>query len=59
LTATYLGGKNYSYSIPHSFIEPLSQSANLSVTLLDLHHLLKEKEKAEKRIAYLQAKRLY
>ena len=56
LTAQYLGGKNHSYVISKSVIESLSKSLDLSITLLDVQQLQKEKEKAEKRLEYLRSK---
>jgi len=56
LTAQYLGGKNHTYTIPKSVIESLSKSLDLSITLLDVQQLQKEKEKAEKRLEYLYSK---
>ena len=56
LTAQYLGGKNHSYVIPKSVIESLGKSLDLSITLLDVEQLQKEKEKAEHRLEYLRSK---
>jgi hypothetical protein len=56
LTAKYQGGKPYSYVIDKPFIKSLIKSVDFSVALSDIQNLIKEKEKAEKRIIYLQSK---
>jgi hypothetical protein len=56
LTAHYLGGKMYSVVLSRQEIESLIKSADLSLVLLDIQKLQKEKSKAEERIKYLEKK---
>ncbi|MDR0682234.1 MAG: hypothetical protein LBG15_10375 [Dysgonamonadaceae bacterium] len=56
LTVAYLGKKKYSYIITSPMKKALVNSVNLAVALSDVRRLQKEKEKAEKRIEYLQSK---
>jgi hypothetical protein len=56
LTASYFGKKKYSYPIPPPTIKALVNSVDFSVVLSDIRQLQKEKEKAAKRIQYLQSK---
>jgi hypothetical protein len=55
-TASYLGGKNFSFPISAAEIASLSKSVDLSAALSDMQYLQNEKEKAEKRIEYLKSK---
>ena len=56
LKAEYTGGKKYSITISPSDKEALVKTYDFSVVLSDIDKLQKEKEKASKRIAYLQGK---
>jgi len=56
LKAEYTGGKKYSIMISPSDKEALVKTFDYSVVLSDIDKLNKEKEKASKRMAYLQGK---
>jgi len=56
LKAEYTGGKKYSITISPSDKEALVKTRDFSVVLSDIDKLQREKEKASKRIAYLQGK---
>jgi hypothetical protein len=56
LTASYIGKRTYSYVLTPPMIKALVRSADLSVVLSEIQKLQKEREKAAKRIEYLQSK---
>ena len=56
LKAEYLGGRKYSLTISKTDKDALVKTVDLSVILSDIESLMKEKEKATKRIEYLQSK---
>jgi hypothetical protein len=56
LKAEYTGGKKYSITISPSDKEAMINTFDFSVVLSDIEKLYKEKERASKRIVYLQEK---
>jgi hypothetical protein len=57
LKADYLGGRRkYSLTISRADKDALIKTVDLSIVLSDIEQLKKEKEKAQKRIEYLQTK---
>ena len=56
LKAEYTGGEKYGITISPSSKEAVIKTVDFSVVLSDIDKLHKEKEKASKRIAYLQEK---
>jgi hypothetical protein len=56
LKAEYTGGKKYGITISRSDKEAMIKTFDFSVVLSDIDRLQKEKEKASKRMAYLQGK---
>jgi hypothetical protein len=56
LRAEYTGGKTYSITISQSDKEAVIKTFDFSVVLSDIDRLHKEKEKASRRIEYLQGK---
>jgi hypothetical protein len=56
LTITYLGKKKYTYTLTPPMIKALRNSLDFSIVLSDVRQLQQEKEKATKRIEYLQSK---
>jgi hypothetical protein len=56
LMVSYLGKKKYSYTITSPMVKALVNSVDFSIVLSDIRRLQEEREKAEKRIEYLQSK---
>lgn len=56
LTVSYLGKKNHTYTLTLLMITALRNTMDFSVALSDIRRLQQEREKAAKRIEYLQSK---
>ena len=56
IKAEYTGGKPYTIYIADRDKKAIAATFELAIVLSDLENLQKEKEKATKRIAYLQSK---
>lgn len=56
IKAEYTGGKNYSLAIADGDKKAIAATYNLATVLSEIENMKKEKEKAEKKVAYLNEK---
>lgn len=56
IKATYLGGKSYVIHIANNDKKAIAETYEFATVLSDINHMVREKDKASKRIAYLKAR---